>query len=60
MKEISKALCMAILVISAAFIIWIMVSWADVLAHQFHGGAHSWNAFSVLIECYERLEGVAH
>ena len=54
MKMISKALSAAILVISAAFILWILISWADVLAHQENGDAHDWNTFSVLVKCYER------
>lgn len=54
MKTISKTLYGAILVISAAFILWILISWADVLAHQENGDAHSWNSFRVLIEIHER------
>ena len=28
---------------------WLGVSWVDVLAHQFSGNPHAWNAFVILV-----------
>ena len=40
--------------IFAVPVIWFLVSWADILAHQFHGNPHGWNMFILLVDFYYR------
>ena len=53
MKEIMKSIEGFITVSSAIFLLWILISWADVLMHNAPtstGEPHDWNAFVLLTE----------
>ena len=35
-------------VVSLIFMVWLLVSWADVLATQMDAGPHAWNLFMLI------------
>lgn len=53
MKEILKSIEGFITVSSAIFLLWILISWVDVVANNSpyqDGQPHDWNAFVLLTE----------
>lgn len=48
--EAAKNIC---IILAVALLIWMMVSWADVLASGLSQDPHAWNIFVVLTESLE-------
>lgn len=53
MKEIARMIYDTVIVLSACILLWILVSWVDVVANNSpyqDRQPHSWNAFVILTE----------
>ena len=47
-----KLLTIAGVVLGSLIIMWILLSWANVLLHELDGNPATWNCFDILVRVY--------